>query len=91
MMSTQENSNQDEKIVKAVTVLSETFEPAGTADESAKRYTSQQLASAIYELTGAVVDIETLYEIMAEYGYRYVVDESSAGMKYVWLLKYRNR
>lgn len=86
-----ENKHNEEIIVKAVEVLSETFEPAATAEESAKRYTSVQLSAAIYELAGVVVDVEALYEILIEYGYRYVVDESSAGMKYVWLLKYRSR
>ena len=87
----QENKRDEVVIAAAVDVLSETYAPAATADESAKRYTSVQLSTAIYELTGKVVDVETLYEIMIEYGYHYVVDETSASAKFVWLLKYRPR
>lgn len=71
-------------------VLSETFAPASSIDESAKRYTSAQLAQAIYELTGVSPSLEVLYRIMTKCGYRYVVDETSAALKYVWLLKYKN-
>lgn len=71
-------------------VLSETFAPASSIDESAKRYTSAQLAQAIYELNGVSPSLEVLYRIMTECGYRYVVDETSAALKYVWLLKYKN-
>lgn len=85
------SGNEDKVIAAAIEVLSETFAPAATAEESARRYTSVQLSTAIYKLTGAALDVETLYEVMIEYGYRYVVDETSAGIKYVWLLKYRDR
>lgn len=80
----------DTIIAQTVEVLSETFEPASTLEESAKRYTSVQLVQAIYDLAGVAPGIEVLYRIMLEYGYNYVVDETSASLKYVWLLKYRN-
>lgn len=79
----------DKTIEQTVAVLSETFAPAASLDDSAKRYTSAQLAQAIYELTGVAPKLETLYQIMQEYGYRYVVDETSASLRYVWLLRYR--
>lgn len=88
--STTMNDQEQEKIIEAtVDVLSETFAPASSIDESAKRYTSAQLAQAIYELAGVSPKFETLYRIMLEAGYRYVVDETSAALKYVWLLQYR--
>lgn len=80
----------DTIIEQTVEVLSETFIPAQSLDESAKRYTSVELAQAIYDLAGITPGIEVLYRIMQEYGYRYVIDETSASLKYVWLLKYRN-
>lgn len=80
----------DTTIAQTVKVLSETFVPAQTLEESAKRYTSVQLAQAIYDLAGITPSVEALYQVMQEYGYRYVVDETSASLKYVWLLKYRN-
>lgn len=84
------NDQEQEKIIEAtVAVLSETFVPASSIDESAKRYTSAQLAQAIYELTGVSPSLETLYRIMTKCGYRYVVDETSATLRYVWLLQYR--
>ena len=90
-MSQQENKRAEDVITQAIGVLSDTFVPAKNTSECAKRYTSVQLSSAIYELTGVVVDTETLYEIMIECGYHYEVDETSASLKYVWLLKYRSR
>lgn len=87
MMNDQE---LDRIIEQTVAVLSETFVPAQSLDECAKRYTSTELAQAIYDLTGIAPGTETLYRIMQEYGYRYVVDETSASLKYVWLLKYKN-
>ncbi len=84
------NDQEQEKIIEeTVDVLSETFAPASSIDESAKRYTSAQLVQAIYELTGVSPSIEMLYQIMTECGYRYVVDETSASLRYVWLLQYR--
>lgn len=83
------DQEQDKIIEQTVAVLSETFTPASSLDESAKRYTSAQLAQAIYELTGVSPSIEVLYQIMTECGYRYVVDETSASLRYVWLLQYR--
>lgn len=80
----------DTTITQTVEVLSETFAPAQTLEESAKRFTSVQLAQAIYDLAGITPSVEVLYQVMLEYGYRYVVDETSASLKYVWLLKYRN-
>lgn len=80
----------DRTIEQTVEVLSETFVPAQSLEESAKRYTSVQLALAIYDLVGITPSVEVLYRVMLEYGYRYVVDETSASLKYVWLLKYRN-
>lgn len=85
------NDQEQEKIIEeTVAVLSEMFAPASSIDESAKRYTSAQLAQAISDLTGIAPGTETLYRIMQEYGYHYVVDETSAALKYVWLLKYKN-
>lgn len=87
--TTMNDQEQDKIIEQTVAVLSETFTPASSLDESAKRYTSAQLAQAIYELAGVSPKFETLYRIMLEAGYRYVVDETSAALKYVWLLQYR--
>ena len=84
------NDQEQEKIIEAtVAVLSETFAPASSIDESAKRYTSAQLVQAIYELTGVSPSLEVLYRIMTECGYCYVVDETSASLRYIWLLQYR--
>lgn len=83
------DQKQEQIIEETVSVLSETFAPASSIDESAKRYTSAQLAQAICELTGVSPSIEVLYRVMTESGYRYVVDETSATLRYVWLLQYR--
>lgn len=83
------DQKQEQIIEEMVSVLSETFAPASSIDESAKRYTSAQLAQAILELTGVSPSIEVLYRVMTESGYRYVVDETSATLRYVWLLQYR--
>ena len=90
---TRETMDQElEKTVEpTIAVLSETFMPAASLNDSAKRYTSVQVAQAIYDLTGASPSIELIYQVMQEHGYRYVVDETSATLKYVWLLKYNNR
>ena len=89
---TRETMDQElEKTVEqTIAVLSETFMPAASLNDSAKRYTSVQVAQAIYDLTGASPSIELIYQVMREKGYRYVVDETSATLKYVWLLKYRH-
>ena len=83
------DQEQEKSIEETVAVLSETFAPASSIDDSAKRYTSAQLAQAIYELTGVSPSLEVLYRIMTECGYHYVVDETSASLRYVWLLQYR--
>ena len=80
----------DDMIRATIEVLSDTFAPAATPEESARRYTTPQLADAIRDLTGMFVPPELLFAVMSEAGFRYVVDENSSGMKYVWLLKYRN-
>lgn len=81
----------EKTVEQTIAVLSETFMPAASLNDSAKRYTSVQVAQAIYDLTGASPSIELIYQVMQEHGYRYVVDETSATLKYVWLLKYKNR
>ena len=87
---TNKRSNDDDRLIsEAVAVLSETFVPAETIDDSARRYTTAQIMQAINELCGRTVPADILYGIMTEYGFRYVIDESSTTIRYVWLLKYR--
>ena len=88
---TMEDQELKKTVEQTIAVLSETFMPEESLNESAKRYTSVQVAQAIYDLTGASPSIELIYQVMQEHGYRYVVDETSATLKYVWLLKYKNR
>lgn len=76
-------------IEQAIAVLSETFAPADTLDDTARRYTSAQIAQAICEIMGRMPSVELVYAMMSEYGYQYVVDETSATIRYVWLLKYK--
>lgn len=83
------DDSMDAVIAGIVEVFSETFISAESVESSSRRYTSLQMAQAIYELTGANVPIPALYQVMTEYGYKYVVDETSVTIKYVWLLKYR--
>lgn len=81
--------NKDAIITKAIEVLSETFTRAETLDDSARRYTSVQVAAAIYELTGVSPSVEVVFSVMTEFDYRFVIDETSTALKYVWLLKYK--
>ena len=82
-------NNIDIVVAQAIDVLSEHFVPADRIDDCSRRYTSAQLAQAIYELSGLAVPTEVIYEIMTEYGFRYELDEYSPTVKYVWLLKYK--
>ena len=84
-----EDQKLDKTVEQTIAILSETFMPAVSLDDSAKRYTSVQVAQAIYDLTGTSPSIDLIYQVMQDYGYRYVVDETSATLKYVWLMKYR--
>ena len=86
---TMEDQKLDKTVEQTIAILSETFMPAVSLDDSAKRYTSVQVAQAIYDLTGTSPSIDLIYQVMQDYGYRYVVDETSATLKYVWLMKYR--
>lgn len=84
-----DNKNRNEELVgQAIAVLSETFSPAMSIADSAKTYTSVQMSQAIADLTGLSVSTEAVYAVMIELGYRYVVDETSTTLRYVWLLKY---
>lgn len=80
----------NQAITEAITVLSETYCPAQNFEDAAKRYTSDEIVGAVHQLTGKMMSNEVAYEIMQAEGYRYVVDETSSTIKYVWLLKYRN-
>lgn len=79
----------DQVICDAVAVLSETYAPAQHLADAAKRYTSDEIASAVYQLTGKQASNEVVFEVMSGEGYRYVIDETSTTIKYVWLLNYR--
>lgn len=81
--------NTDDAITAAVAVIDETFTPAVTIDDSARRYTSSQVSQAIFDLTGVNVTNDVVYAALSDAGYKYVVDETSTTIKYVWLLKYR--
>lgn len=83
------NENKDDAIIAAINVLSDTFAPAVDQNNSAKRFTTPQVAAAINELTGTIVREDFVYEIMKSMDYLYVVDETSTRLKYVWLLNYR--
>lgn len=81
-------NKSEELIAQAIMVLSETFSPAMSIADSAKTYTSMQMSQAIADLTGLSVSSDAVYAVMTELGYRYVVDETSTTLRYVWLLKY---
>ena len=75
-------------IEMAIAVLSETFRPAESLDATARKYTTADIAEAIAQTTGQMPSVEVVYEVMTAEGYRYVVDETSSMLRYVWLLKY---
>jgi hypothetical protein len=73
----------------AIDVLAETFERAATLDDTARRFTTADVAAAIGDLTGFTPSVQVVYQTLIAEGYQYVVDETYTGLRYVWLLKYK--
>ena len=78
-----------EDILNAIDVFEITYSPAALTDNSAKRFTTNDLVTAISNLTGTPVKGTDVYATLLERGYEYVVDETSQTMKYIWLVKYK--
>ncbi len=84
-----EKTNNEELAVEVCASFWEQFEPAETLDDATNKWTSGEIATAVFQLTGTPVGVDTIFQVMKETGFKYELDTTTAGVKYVWLLKVR--
>lgn len=89
-MSEQTNNNDnyaEELAVEACSVIWQRFAPADDILDATHRWTTEELSTAIYKHSGMIIPIDTLFQVLKETGYRYVIDDTVFNAKYVWLMK----